>query len=82
MVGRICPPPGEDRVKISENLGATSVAPVAPVDTSLVCTIPMNFFMIFFMIFFYNFLTNLLTNLLTNILANVFDNLFFTNFFS
>ena len=36
MVGRICPPPpGEDRVKISENLGATSVAPVAPVDTSL-----------------------------------------------
>ena len=82
MVGRICPPPGGDRVRVSKNLGATSVAPVAPVDTSLVCTIPMNFFMIFFMIFFYNFLTNLLTNLLTNILANVFDNLFFTNFFS
>ena len=34
MVGRICPP-GEDRVKVSENLGGTSVAPVAPVDTSL-----------------------------------------------
>ena len=34
MVGRICPP-GGDRVKVSENLGATSVAPVAPVDTSL-----------------------------------------------
>ena len=28
-------PPGGDRVKVSENLGATSVAPVAPVDTSL-----------------------------------------------
>ena len=27
--------PGEDRVKVSGNLGATSVAPVAPVDTSL-----------------------------------------------
>ena len=35
MVGRICPPPGCDRVKVSENLGATAVAPVAPVDTSL-----------------------------------------------
>ena len=34
MVGRICPPPGWDRVKVSENLGATAVAPVAPVDTS------------------------------------------------
>ena len=32
MVGRICPP-GWDRVKVSENLGA--VAPVAPADTSL-----------------------------------------------
>ena len=31
MVGRICPP-GGDRVKVSENLGA----PVAPVDTSLI----------------------------------------------
>ena len=28
-------PPGGDRVKVSENLGATSVATVAPVDTSL-----------------------------------------------
>ena len=28
-------PPGEDRVKVSENLGATTAAPVAPVDTSL-----------------------------------------------
>ena len=28
-------PPGGDRVKVSESLGATSVAPVAPVDTSL-----------------------------------------------
>ena len=34
MVGRICPP-GWDRVKVSENLGATAVAPVAPADTSL-----------------------------------------------
>ena len=31
MVGRICPPPGGDRVKVPKNL----VAPVAPVDTSL-----------------------------------------------
>ena len=28
-------PPGWDRVKVSENLGATAVAPVAPVVTSL-----------------------------------------------
>ena len=35
MVGRICPPPGGNRVKVSQNLGATWVAPVAPVDTSL-----------------------------------------------
>ena len=28
-------PPGGDRFKVSENLVATSVAPVAPVDTSL-----------------------------------------------
>ena len=37
MVGKICPPPspGGDRVKVSENLGATSVTPVTPVDTSL-----------------------------------------------
>ena len=37
MVGRICPPPppGGDRVKVSENLGVTSVAQVAPVVTSL-----------------------------------------------
>ena len=28
-------PPSWDRVKVSENLGATSVAPVAPADTSL-----------------------------------------------
>ena len=27
------PPPGWDRVKVSENLDATAVAPVAPVDT-------------------------------------------------
>ena len=27
-------PLGQDRVKVSENLGATSVAPVAPADTS------------------------------------------------
>ena len=27
--------PGGDRVKVSENVGATSVVPVAPVDTSL-----------------------------------------------
>ena len=33
MVGRICPPPGGDRVKVSENLGVTLVAPV---DASLV----------------------------------------------
>jgi hypothetical protein len=35
MVGRICPPPGWNGVKVSETLGATPVAPVAPVDTSL-----------------------------------------------
>ena len=34
MVGRICPP-GGNRVKVSENLGATRVAPVGPVDISL-----------------------------------------------
>ena len=34
MVGRICPP-GWNRVKVSENLGATAVVPVASVDTSL-----------------------------------------------
>ena len=28
-------PPGCNRVKVSENLGATAVAPVAPADTSL-----------------------------------------------
>ena len=28
-------PPSRDRVKVSENLGATTVAPVAPADTSL-----------------------------------------------
>ena len=28
-------PPGWYRVKVSENLGATAVAPVAPADTSL-----------------------------------------------
>ena len=28
-------PPGCNRVKVSQNLGATAVAPVAPVDTSL-----------------------------------------------
>ena len=35
------PLPGGDRVKVFENLGAILVAPVAPVDTSLisVCTI-------------------------------------------
>ena len=35
MVDRVCPP-GWDRVKVSENLGVTAVAPVAPADTSLV----------------------------------------------
>ena len=35
MVGRICPPPCWNRVKVSENLDATEVATVAPVDTSL-----------------------------------------------
>ena len=34
MVGKICPP-GGDMVKAFENLGATEVAPVAPVDASL-----------------------------------------------
>ena len=33
-LGRICPP-GWNRVKVSENLGATPVSQVAPVDTSL-----------------------------------------------
>ena len=37
MVGRIFPPPGWDKVKASENLGATAVTPVAPADTSLAC---------------------------------------------
>ena len=32
-------PPSWDRVKVSENLGATSVAPVAPADTSLMSEI-------------------------------------------
>ena len=32
--GQICPP-GWNRVKVSRNLGATAVVPVAPVDTSL-----------------------------------------------
>ena len=39
MVGRICPSPGGNRVKVSENLGATSVALVAPAVTSL--TLPV-----------------------------------------
>ena len=40
MVGRICPPPPDrNRVKVSENLGATSVAPVAPVVTSLISSL-------------------------------------------
>jgi hypothetical protein len=34
MVGRICPP-GRNKVKVSENLGATAVALVSPADTSL-----------------------------------------------
>ena len=33
-VGIICPP-GWNRVKVSENFGATAVAPVTPADTSL-----------------------------------------------
>jgi hypothetical protein len=36
-------PPGGDRVKVSEYLGATSVAPVAPVDTSLTSTVESQF---------------------------------------
>ena len=36
MVGRICPlPHGWNKVKVSKNLGATLVVPVAPVVTSL-----------------------------------------------
>ena len=35
MVGRICPPPGWNRVKASENYGVIVVAPVTPVDTFL-----------------------------------------------
>ena len=34
MLGQNLPPPGW-KVKVSENLGATTVAPVAPADTSL-----------------------------------------------
>ena len=30
------PSPGKNRVKVSENLGATAIALVAPVDTSLI----------------------------------------------
>ena len=33
-------PPGLNRVKVSENLGATEVAPVAPADTSLLQNLP------------------------------------------
>ena len=33
--GQNLPPPGWDRVKVSQNLGAIWVAPVAPADTSL-----------------------------------------------
>ena len=41
-------PPGGNRVKVSENLGATSVAPVAPVDTSLSLNFCFhNFYLIF-----------------------------------
>ena len=57
MVGRICPP-REDRVKISE--GATSVAPVAPVDTSL------NFISDFLAVF-------ALPHSKTNHITNLFD---------
>ena len=35
MVGKICPP-GGDRVKVLENLAATAITQVAPVDTFLV----------------------------------------------
>ena len=35
MVGQNLPSPGWNRVKASENLGATAVAPVAPAVTSL-----------------------------------------------
>ena len=35
IVDRICPLNTLNRVKVSENLGATAVAPVAPVVTSL-----------------------------------------------
>ena len=35
IMGRICPPLVWNRVKVSESLGATAVAPFAPVDTSL-----------------------------------------------
>ena len=39
MVGSICspnhPPPGGDRVRVSENLGVTTIVLVAPVDTFL-----------------------------------------------
>ena len=34
MAGRICPP-GWNRVKVSETLGATAVVPIALVDASL-----------------------------------------------
>ena len=37
MLGRICPPPGWNRIKVSENLCATAVTPVFPVVTSLGC---------------------------------------------
>ena len=45
MVGRICPPPGGDRVKVSQNLGATQVAPVHPWrDLALTIDIPKKIF--------------------------------------
>ena len=43
MVGQNLSPPGWNRVKVSENLGATGVAPVAPAVTSLILRRPQNF---------------------------------------
>ena len=44
MVGRICPPVC-NRVKVSQNLGATAVAPVAPVDPCMTKQILDNLWM-------------------------------------
>ena len=50
MLGRICPPPtGWNRVKVSENLGATDIALVAPMITFLTWTRKIDLFCTLFL---------------------------------